>query len=56
MVKGVERYVKSHACCIKRKTPPQTAPMTQIQATHSLHFVTMDYLTFEKGMGFETFW
>ena len=32
----------------KRKSSLQVAPMTPIQATHPLQFVTMDYLTVEK--------
>ena len=54
MAKAVEDYVKSCERCIKRKSPSQLAPMTPIQATHPLQFVTMDYLTVEKAMGYET--
>ena len=53
MAKDVENYVKTCERCIKRKSPLQVAPMTPIQATHPLQFVTMDYLTVEKAMGFE---
>ena len=53
MAKDVEDYVKSCERCIKRKSPSQVAPMTPIQATHPLQFVTMDYLTVEKAMGYE---
>ena len=53
MAKDVEDYVKSCERCIKRKSPSQIAPMTPIQATHPLQFVTMDYLTVEKAMGYE---
>ena len=53
MAKDVEAHVKSCERCIKRKTPGQVAPMTPIQATHPLQFVTMDYLTIEKAMGYE---
>ena len=53
MAKDVEDYVKSCERCIKRKSPSQVAPMTPIQATHLLQFVTMDYLTVEKAMGYE---
>ena len=53
MAKEVEQHVKSCKCCIKRKTPPQTEPMTPIQATQPLQFVTVDYLTVKKAVGFE---
>ena len=54
MAKDVEDYVKSCERCIKRKSPLQVAPMTLIQATHPLQFVTMAYyLTVEKAMGYE---
>ena len=53
MAKDVETHVKSCERCIKRKTPAQVAPMTPIQATHPLQFVTMDYLTIQKAMGYE---
>ena len=53
MAKDVETHVKSYEWCIKRKTPAQVAPMTPIQATHPLQFVTLDYLTIEKAMGYE---
>ena len=53
MPKEVEQYVKSCECCIKRKIPPQTAPITPIKATHPLQFVTVDYLTVKKAMDFE---
>ena len=53
MARDVETHVKSCERCIKRKTPAQVAPMTPIQATHALQFVTMDYLTIEKAMGYE---
>ena len=53
MARDVETHVKSCERCIKRKTPAQVAPMTPIQATHPLQFVTMDYLTIEKAMGYE---
>ena len=53
MAKDVENYVKSCERCIKGKSPSQVAPMTPIQATHPLQFVTMDYLTVEKAMGYE---
>ena len=51
--KDVENCVKSCERCIKRKSPSQVAPMTPIQATHPLQFVTMDYLTVEQAMGYE---
>ena len=53
MAKDVEVHVKCCERCIKRKTPAQVAPMTPIQATRPLEFVTMDYLTIEKAMGYE---
>ena len=53
MAKDVEDYVKSCERCIKTKSPSQVAPMTPIQATHPLQFVTMDYLTVEKAIGYE---
>ena len=51
--KDVANHVKSCERCIKRKTPAQVAPMTPIQATHPLQFVTIDYLTIEKAMAYE---
>ena len=53
MARDVETHGKSCERCIKRKTPAQVAPMTPIQGTHPLQFVTMDYLTIEKAMGYE---
>ena len=53
MAKDVETHVKSCERFIKRKTPAQVAPMKLIQATHPLQFITMDYLTIEKDMGYE---
>ena len=53
MAKDVEAHVKCCERCIKRKTPAQVEPMTPIQATRPLEFVTMDYLTIEKAMGYE---
>ena len=53
MAKDIETHVKSCEQSIKRKTPAQVAPMTPIQATYSLQFVTMDYLTIEKAMGYK---
>ena len=53
MAKDAENYVKSCEQCIKRKVQPQVAPMTPIQATHPVQFVTMDYVTVEKAMGYE---
>ena len=38
---------------VKDASPSHIAPMTPIQATHPLQFVTMDYLTVEKAMGCE---
>ena len=53
MAKDVEDYVKSCERSIKRKSPSQVAAMTPIQATHPLKFVTMDYLSIKKAMGYE---
>ena len=53
MARDVETHIKSCETCIKRKTPTQAASMTPIEATHPLQFVTMDYLTIQKSMGYE---
>ena len=37
----------------QQKSPSQVTPMTPIQATHPLQFVTMDYSTVEKAMVYE---
>ena len=53
MARDVETHDKSCERFIKRKTSSQVAAMTPIQATHPLQFVTIDYLTIEKAMGYE---
>ena len=41
MAKDIETHIESCERCIKRKTPAQVAPMTPIQATHPIKFVTI---------------
>ena len=47
----VASYINSCPRCIRRKTQPDTAPLHNIEATHPLELVHLDYLQIEPSKG-----
>ena len=47
----VVSYINSCPRCIRRKTQPDTAPLHNIEATHPLELVHLDYLQIEPSKG-----
>lgn len=48
MAKDVENKIKSCGRCVRRKTPPEkSAPLVNIQTSHPMELVCIDYLSLE---------
>ena len=47
----VASYINSCPRCVRRKTQPDTAPLHNIEATHPLELVHLDYLQIEPSKG-----
>ena len=51
MQEEATQYVMSCSRCLRRKTPPQVAPLQPILVTQPLELVHMDYLSLEPSKG-----
>ena len=51
MQEEATQYVMHCSRCLRRKTPPQVAPLQPILVTQPLEFVHMDYLSLEPSKG-----
>ena len=47
----VASYINSCPRCIRRKSQPDTVPLYNIEATHPLELIHLDYLQIEPSKG-----